>query len=130
MTMDLSDAALRERADAIEAELRRLEIDPTVTKEELRLFLQSPMGCGHAVGNLLTCPDPPFGCCVCAHRDAVHAEQREADARIADRVAAEYKAAAASWRSANLPGWEDQAPDYERRRAVAEGIATAIRSQR
>ena len=57
-------------------------------------------------------------------------EQREVDAKIADHAAAEHTVTAAAWRSANLPGWEDQAPDYERRRAVAEEIAAAIRSQR
>ena len=57
-------------------------------------------------------------------------EQREADAKIADRVAEEHKATAAAWRAANLADWEDQAPDYERRCAVAEEIAAAIRSQR
>lgn len=54
-----------DQADTIEAEMRRLENDPTVDKHALRLFMQSPMPCGHAVGNLLTCPDPPFGCAVC-----------------------------------------------------------------
>ena len=53
------------QAEEIEAELRALEGDPEVGKQELRLFLQSPMPCGHAVGNLLTCPDPPFGCVIC-----------------------------------------------------------------
>ena len=56
--------------------------------------------------------------------------QREVDAKIADRVAEEHKATAAAWRAAKLADWEDQAPDYERRRAVAEEIAAAIRSQR
>jgi hypothetical protein len=55
----------REQAEAIEDELRRLEADPAVSKTELRLFLQHPMPCGHATGNLLTCPDPPFGCVIC-----------------------------------------------------------------
>lgn len=55
----------REQADAVEAEMRRLESDPAVTKRALRLFMQLPMPCGHAAGNLLTCPDPPFGCVVC-----------------------------------------------------------------
>lgn len=52
-------------AEAIEAEMRRMEEDPTVTKHALRLYLQSLMPCGHAVGNLLTCPDPPAGCVAC-----------------------------------------------------------------
>lgn len=60
------DAKLsREDADALENELRRLEADPNVSKMELRLFLQCPMPCGHAAGNLLTCSDPPYGCVVC-----------------------------------------------------------------
>ena len=54
-----------EQADAVEAELRHLEADPSVSKTELRLFLQHPMPCGHAAGNLLACPDPPFGCVIC-----------------------------------------------------------------
>ena len=59
-------ARLTERqADEVEAELRRLEADPAVSKAQLRLFLQCPMPCGHAAGNLLTCPNPPFGCVVC-----------------------------------------------------------------
>lgn len=53
------------QADEIEAEMRRLEKDPSVTKTELRLFMQLPMPCGHATGNLLTCSEPPFGCVIC-----------------------------------------------------------------
>ena len=53
------------QADEIEAEIRRLEDDPTVTKTELRLYLQHPMPCGHAAGNLLTCSEPPYGCVIC-----------------------------------------------------------------
>jgi hypothetical protein len=53
------------QAAEIEEEIRHLEDDPTVSKEELRLFLQHPMPCGHAAGNLLTCPDPPYGCVIC-----------------------------------------------------------------
>ena len=55
----------RLQADKIEAELKHLEADPTIGKTELRLFLQSCMPCGHAVGNLLTCPEPPYGCVIC-----------------------------------------------------------------
>jgi hypothetical protein len=58
-------ALTEQQAKQVEAELRRLEADPLVTKTELRLFLQSPMPCGHAVGNLLTCDSPPFGCVIC-----------------------------------------------------------------
>ena len=54
-----------EQADEIEAEMRRLESDPTISKTELRLFLQFPMPCGHAAGNLLTCSEPPYGCVIC-----------------------------------------------------------------
>ena len=53
------------QAEWWEDEMRRLEADPTVTKHALRLFMQGPMECGHAVGNLLTCPTPPFGCVIC-----------------------------------------------------------------
>lgn len=49
----------------IEEELRNLENNPEVSKQQLRLFLQSTMFCGHAVGNLLTCDNPPFGCVIC-----------------------------------------------------------------
>ncbi len=49
----------------IENEIRRLEADPFVTKEELRLFLQHSMPCGHAAGNLLTCSELPYGCVIC-----------------------------------------------------------------
>jgi hypothetical protein len=55
----------KDDADAIEAEMRRLEVDPAVGKHELRLFMQWPMPCGHAAGNLLTCDSPPFGCVIC-----------------------------------------------------------------
>lgn len=52
-------------AEAIEAEMRRMEADPSTTLRAMRLFMQAPMPCGHATGNLLTCPTPPFGCVVC-----------------------------------------------------------------
>ena len=55
----------REEAETVELALERLEQDSSVTKTELRLFLQSAMPCGHAVGNLLTCEEPPYGCVVC-----------------------------------------------------------------
>jgi len=53
------------QAIAAEKEMRRLEADPKVTKRELRLYMQSSMPCGHAVGNLLTCDGPPNGCVMC-----------------------------------------------------------------
>jgi len=53
------------QADEIEAEMRRLEVAPSVTKRALRLFMQAPMPCGHAAGNLLTCDRPPIGCVIC-----------------------------------------------------------------
>lgn len=55
-----------EQAKAAEEELRRMEDDPKVSKRELRLFMQSLMPCGHIHSNLLTCPDPPYGCVACA----------------------------------------------------------------
>ena len=55
----------KEQADSFEDEMRKLESDPSVSKTELRLFMQSVMPCGHAVGNLLTCPVPPCGCVIC-----------------------------------------------------------------
>lgn len=70
----------REQADAVEAEMRALEADPSTTIRQMRLFMQCPMPCGHAAGNLLTCPTPPFGCVICntatsrEHEDRVLAE--------------------------------------------------------
>ena len=60
-----------EDAEKIENEMRRLEDDPSVTKRELRLFMQSLMPCSHAVTNLLTCSDPPYGCVECLHEMSV-----------------------------------------------------------
>lgn len=54
-----------QQAEELEIEMRRLEETPAVSKRALRLFMQTPMPCGHAVGNLLTCPDPPSGCVIC-----------------------------------------------------------------
>ena len=59
-----------EQADQVEAEMRRLEADPEVSKRALRLYMQSPMPCGHAVGNLLTCDKPPIGCVICGEPPA------------------------------------------------------------
>lgn len=56
-------------SEEIEGEMRRLESDPSVSKHQLRLFMQTPMPCGHAAGNLLTCPDPPYGCVICGESD-------------------------------------------------------------
>ena len=55
----------KDQAIAAEDEMRRMESDPVVTKQELRLFMQSLMPCGHIHANLLTCPDPPYGCAAC-----------------------------------------------------------------
>lgn len=57
------------QANEIEDELRRLIADPNVSKDALRLFLQHPMPCGHAAGNLLTCSAPPCGCVICGESD-------------------------------------------------------------
>jgi len=54
-----------ERAEAIEAEIRRAEADPSVDKHALRLLMQSAMPCGHSYGELMTCDSPPFGCAAC-----------------------------------------------------------------
>lgn len=53
------------QADQREDEMRRMEDNPAITKRALRLFMQTQMECNHAVGNLLTCPDPPYGCVIC-----------------------------------------------------------------
>ena len=55
----------KKQADKWEAEMRRLENDPQVSKRELRLFMQCRMECGHSVGELMTCSEPPWGCCEC-----------------------------------------------------------------
>ena len=54
-----------EQAEAIEAEIRRAEADPSVDKHALRLLMQSAMPCGHSYGELMTCDSPPFGCAAC-----------------------------------------------------------------
>lgn len=56
---------IREQADDVEAEMRALEANPATTVHQMRLFMQHPMPCGHAAGNLLTCDEPPYGCVVC-----------------------------------------------------------------
>lgn len=61
-------------ADQFEAELRRLEADVSVTKTAFRLFLQGRMPCGHPVHDLLTCPDPPFGCVTCNEIERLRAD--------------------------------------------------------
>ncbi len=58
------------QADEIEAEMRRLETDPSVSKHALRLYMESPMPCGHAAGNLLTCDRPPIGCVICGEPES------------------------------------------------------------
>jgi hypothetical protein len=77
-----------EQADSIEAEMRRLEADPQVSKRELRLFMQSLMPCGHSVGELLTCPDPPFGCVKCNANPAVREDGPSYDELAAAAVEA------------------------------------------
>lgn len=86
-------------ADAIEAEMRALEANPGTTPHQMRLFMQHPMPCGHATGNLLTCDRPPFGCNACAALAAVDADARairraalEEAAREAEEYAAIYEA--------------------------------------
>ncbi len=54
------------QAVAAENKMRELEESPSVSKLELRLFMQSLMPCGHIHANLLTCPDPPYGCVACS----------------------------------------------------------------
>lgn len=58
------------QAEQVEAEMRALEADPAVDKHALRLFMQFPMPCGHAAGNLLTCDSPPFGCVICGEPES------------------------------------------------------------
>ncbi len=58
----------KQQAVEAEKEMRRLEESPEVSKKELRLFMQSLMPCGHIHSNLLTCPDPPYGCVACSKR--------------------------------------------------------------
>lgn len=60
-----------EQVDVVEGKIRQLENDANVTKEQMRIFMQSPMPCGHAVGNLMTCATPPWGCVVCNRHDIV-----------------------------------------------------------
>jgi len=59
----------KKQADEIEEEMRKMEVDPGVSKRALRLFMQFPMPCGHAAGNLLTCSNPPYGCVICGEPD-------------------------------------------------------------
>jgi hypothetical protein len=61
----VTNALTEEQAEMVEQEMRRLESDPQASKAALRLFMQHPMPCGHAAGNLLTCDRPPFGCVIC-----------------------------------------------------------------
>lgn len=61
----------KKQADKWEAELRRVEANPQYDKHAYRLFLQEPMECGHAIANLLTCPDPPYGCLVCLRPEKI-----------------------------------------------------------
>ena len=59
----------QEQAARWEEELRRLEGDPATTVRQMRLFMQHPMECGHAVGDLLTCDVPPNGCAACGTQE-------------------------------------------------------------
>ena len=59
----------QQQADEIESEMRLLESNPSTTIVQMRLFMQSVMPCGHAIGNLLTCSEPPFGCVICNGRE-------------------------------------------------------------
>jgi len=59
----------KQQADEIEDEMRQLEANPETTIHQMRLFMQCPMPCGHAIGNLLTCPDLPYGCVICGEPD-------------------------------------------------------------
>lgn len=65
------------QADEIEDEMRRLEADPSVDKHAMRLFMQHQMPCGHSVGSLLTCPDPPFGCVICGEPNESSASREQ-----------------------------------------------------
>lgn len=78
-----------EEAGRIEEEMRQLERNPEVSKRALRLFMQHPMPCGHAAGNLLTCPDPPFGCLICGVIDG-EAERFEKHLGYASQVVANW----------------------------------------
>lgn len=59
----------KSQADEVESEMRALEANPIIDSRAMRVFMQSSMPCGHAVGNLLTCADPPYGCVVCGEPD-------------------------------------------------------------
>ncbi len=55
----------REQANLLKADVRRMEVDPSVDKHAFRLYLESRMPCGHLLANLLMCDCPPFGCLEC-----------------------------------------------------------------
>lgn len=66
------------QAEKAEKEMRKMERDPNISKRELRLFMQSLMPCGHIHSNLLTCPDPPWGCVVCLTKKEAEKQIKEA----------------------------------------------------
>lgn len=106
-------------ADAVEAEMRALEADPATTAVQMRLFMQSSMPCGHAVGNLLTCPDPPFGCVSCINGTVLKAERDWSNDEMVER----------GRRAASLKAQMDQAiTDLQRERdALKATVAEAHR---
>jgi hypothetical protein len=63
-----------EQANRWETEMRTIEMDPDMSKAAMRVFMQLPMDCGHAVGNLLTCDTPPYGCVICEALEPIQAE--------------------------------------------------------
>jgi hypothetical protein len=124
----------KEQANAVEEEMQALESDPKVDKHALRLFMQSLMPCGHSVGNLLTCPYPPFGCVICGtpisiieseFTDTITAArlagQQEGIERAANYCADEFKRApeaCANHSSDYMSGYED----------VCDHLSIAIRA--
>ncbi len=77
-----SEQLSAEQIEAIESEMRRLETDPNVDKHALRLFMQSPMPCGHSVGELMTCDKPPFGCAACLAIDRLRQRVGDLEAEL------------------------------------------------
>lgn len=61
-----------EQANKWEAEMRTIETDPDISKAAMRVFMQLPMECGHAVGNLMTGSTTPHRCAICAAEEALH----------------------------------------------------------
>jgi hypothetical protein len=67
-----------DEAGSIAVQIIQLEQDPETSKRKLRLFMQSLMPCGHAVGNLRDSNSnkEPFGCLICGLMES-QAEQFE-----------------------------------------------------